>query len=108
MLYYIMERLVVLVYQKGGPSGNILRKNPPSKKPELTNLQPKTLRNWTSLTDQCRCAFFWTSLFKPFWTSLEPYKRAPLQIPLCMSELDLTFKSKKLILGVRSNILNSK
>ena len=42
---------------------------------------------------------FWTSLFKPFWTSLEPYKRAPLQIPLCMSELDLTFKSKKLILA---------
>ena len=73
------------------------KKNPPPTKPELANLQPKNpeeldLTKW-------RRAFFWTALFKPFWTSLEPYRRAPLQIARIMSELDLTFKSKNLILA---------
>jgi hypothetical protein len=60
--------------------------------------------NWTSPpTGSGAVHFFRAALFnlKPFWTSLEPSRRAPLQIARNMSELYLTgtFKSKKLSLA---------
>ena len=85
---------MVPVYQ-GVPSHNFEKKST-SKKPELTNLQPKTLRNWTSLSAGVH-------FFGPHSLSLldltGALQESTFTNPGLHVRLDLTFKSKKLILA---------
>ena len=62
----------------------ILKKKSTSKKPELTNLQPKTLRNWTSLSASAAVHFFGPRSSRPFGPHWSP-TRADLRESLYKS-----------------------